>query len=146
MLGRPVARRLLKEGFAVRAMARNPELARAALPSDVEVVRGDLVDPGSIDGALQGCDAVYLTVETLPKAHFCPETDGLQNLVAVAKNQGRPRLMILSALRASFPECAHHPVTLRLFQVPMEFLSPVPACLDLSGEFLGPSLGVAEDD
>ena len=44
MLGRPVVRRLLKEGFEVRVMARQPEKAAAKLPDGVEVVLGDLQD------------------------------------------------------------------------------------------------------
>jgi uncharacterized protein YbjT (DUF2867 family) len=48
----------LPEGVQVRALARNPE--RAALPSHVEVVRGDLNVPESLDDCLEGIDAVFL--------------------------------------------------------------------------------------
>jgi len=48
----------LPAGVQVRALARNPE--RAALPSRVEVVRGDLSVPESLDECLEGIDAVFL--------------------------------------------------------------------------------------
>ena len=46
----------------------------------------------------------------------------------------------------SLAEPAHHPVALRLFHIAVQFLGTVPPGLDLSGQFLCPALGVAEDD
>ena len=47
-VGRQVVSRLAATGIQVRAMARNPGLAR--LPPQVEVVRGDLTLPETLDG------------------------------------------------------------------------------------------------
>ncbi|WP_432095514.1 SDR family oxidoreductase [Streptomyces sp. bgisy100] len=58
-VGRHVVSELREGGFAVRALARNPDAAR--LPRGVDVVRGDLSDPPSLDAALRGVDAVFLT-------------------------------------------------------------------------------------
>ena len=49
----------------VRAMTRNP--GAASFPEGVEVVRGDLTDPASLDPGLTGVDAVFL-VWTAPEA------------------------------------------------------------------------------
>ncbi len=97
MLGRPVVRRLVQEGFAVRVMARNPPAAAAVLPAGVECVAGDLERPDEIDAALQHCSAVYLSVDSKAGARFLPETEGLRNVLLAAKNH-RPRLLLLSAL------------------------------------------------
>jgi len=66
-IGRQVVSQLLSTGAQVRAMTRNPDAAR--LPSGVEAVRGDLTDPTSLDGCLDGVDAVFL-VWTAPAGVF----------------------------------------------------------------------------
>jgi uncharacterized protein YbjT (DUF2867 family) len=48
-VGRQVVSRLAATGMQVRAMARNPGAAR--LPPQVEVVRGDLTLPETLDGS-----------------------------------------------------------------------------------------------
>jgi uncharacterized protein YbjT (DUF2867 family) len=58
-VGRQVLSQLQVRGGAVRALMRNPEKER--LPPGVEVVRGDLSVPESIEPALKGIDAVFLT-------------------------------------------------------------------------------------
>jgi uncharacterized protein YbjT (DUF2867 family) len=108
MLGRPVVRRLLKDGFRVRVLARNPGKAKALLPSSVEIAAGDLSRPESLDESAKGIDALYVSVETLPGAKFHPETEGLRNIAAAARKHGRPRLLVLSALGSSSPEAQRH--------------------------------------
>ncbi len=58
-VGGQVARQLAAGGTPVRALARDPRAA--SLPPDVEVVQGDLTAPETLDRALGGVDAVYLT-------------------------------------------------------------------------------------
>src|SRR6185437_8704197 len=65
-VGRQVAAQLAARGVAVRALARNPEAAR--LPPEVEVARGDLTAPESLDAALAGVDAVFLVWTAAPEA------------------------------------------------------------------------------
>jgi uncharacterized protein YbjT (DUF2867 family) len=60
---------LATTGAQVRALARNPGAAR--LPSQVEVVRGDLTLSETLDGCLDGIDAVFL-VWTAPAAAVAP--------------------------------------------------------------------------
>ncbi len=57
-VGRQVVSQLLAAGVRCRAMARSPE--SAGLPGQVEVVRGDLTVPASLDPCLDGVDAVFL--------------------------------------------------------------------------------------
>jgi uncharacterized protein YbjT (DUF2867 family) len=57
-VGRHVVNGLLDAGVRVRAMTRNPETAH--LPDDVEVVQGDLLDPGGLDAALDGVSRMFL--------------------------------------------------------------------------------------
>jgi uncharacterized protein YbjT (DUF2867 family) len=64
-IGRQVVSQLLAMDVQVRAMTRDPDAA--GLPPGVEVVRGDLTDPATLDGCLEGVEAVFL-VWTAPAA------------------------------------------------------------------------------
>jgi len=68
-VGGHVVAQLTAAGTPVRALVRNPEMAR--LPGHVEVVRGDLTVPESLDAALDGIDTVFL-VWTAPAAAAGP--------------------------------------------------------------------------
>lgn len=57
-VGRHVVQGLLEAGATVRALVRNPQAAE--LPAPVEVVQGDLYDPGLVEAAAVGVDAVFL--------------------------------------------------------------------------------------
>ncbi|RCV52916.1 NAD(P)H-binding protein [Marinitenerispora sediminis] len=57
-VGRQVVTQLRAEGVPVRALTRDPAAAR--LPDGVTVLRGDLSDPDSLAGALDGVRAVFL--------------------------------------------------------------------------------------
>ncbi|HET6398414.1 MAG TPA: SDR family NAD(P)-dependent oxidoreductase [Candidatus Thermoplasmatota archaeon] len=57
-IGRALVNRLVAEGVQVRAIARNPEKARA-LPEGVEVVPGDLTSPADVRAAVEGVDTVF---------------------------------------------------------------------------------------
>jgi uncharacterized protein YbjT (DUF2867 family) len=68
-IGRNVVTHLTAAGASVRAMVRNPDTA--GLPPPVEVVRGDLTLPDTLDGSLQGIQAVFL-VWTAPAPAATP--------------------------------------------------------------------------
>ena len=57
-VGRQVTAQLLAADVFVRALTRNPNTAD--LPSLVEVVRGDLTLPETLDGCCDGIDAIFL--------------------------------------------------------------------------------------
>jgi uncharacterized protein YbjT (DUF2867 family) len=64
-IGRQVVTQLTATGARVRALVRNPDGAR--LPQHVEVMRGDLTCPDTLDACLAGIDTVFL-VWTAPAA------------------------------------------------------------------------------
>jgi uncharacterized protein YbjT (DUF2867 family) len=65
-VGRHVVDQLAAAGVQVRAMSRNPDAA--ALPPGVELVRGDLTVPETLDRCLQDIDAVFLVWVAPPAA------------------------------------------------------------------------------
>jgi uncharacterized protein YbjT (DUF2867 family) len=85
-VGRQVVSQLIAAGSQVRAMARNPDGAK--LPPQVQVVRGDLTVPETLDACLDGTDAVFL-VWTAPHSTVAP---ALQRITQRAR-----RIVYLSA-------------------------------------------------
>ncbi len=69
IVGRQVLSQLPVTGVRVRALARNPRTA--GLPPRVDVVRGDLTLPKTLDACLDNIDAVFL-VWTAPLAAAAP--------------------------------------------------------------------------
>ena len=57
-IGSQVVAQLAGTGCRIRALTRRPESAR--LPRDVDVVRGDLSQPETLDASLDDVDAVFL--------------------------------------------------------------------------------------
>ena len=57
-VGRQVVAQAVQAGAEVRAMVRDP--GKATFPPGVEVARGDLSDPASLQAPLLGADAVFL--------------------------------------------------------------------------------------
>jgi len=74
-IGRQVLSQLAANGVRVRAMARDPGAAR--LPPQVEVVRGDLTLPETLDPCLDGIDMVFL-VWTAPGAAVSPALERIE--------------------------------------------------------------------
>lgn len=85
-VGRQVVSQLIAANVRVRAMVRNPDAAN--LPTQVEIVRGDLTLPDTLDPALDGADAVFL-VWTAPGTAVAPA------LARIAKHV--PQVVFLSA-------------------------------------------------
>ena len=65
-IGRQVVAQLAANGAPVRAMTRNPKAA--GLPAEVEVVRGDLTVPGTLDRCLEDIHSVFLVWTAPPSA------------------------------------------------------------------------------
>jgi len=85
-VGRRVIDQLIDANVSVRALARNPDSAN--LPARVEIVRGDLTIPDTLDRPLDDVDAVFL-VWTAPATAFAPA------LGRIAKHV--PRVVFLSS-------------------------------------------------
>ncbi|WP_137229872.1 NAD(P)H-binding protein [Streptomyces sp. BPSDS2] len=104
-VGRRVVEQLLERGAHVRALTRDP--ARAELPAGVDVVRGDLTDPASLEPALDGVTGLHLI--TFGGGLFAPLETG-EEILGLARKAGVRRVTVLhgggatpmeSAVRAS---------------------------------------------
>lgn len=96
-IGAHIVRVLLAEGYRVRAAVRDPDKARSvdpllALPGAderLELAQGDLLDPGSYDQAIAGCDAVFhvaspyaLTVDDPQRDLVDPAVKGTRSVLS----------------------------------------------------------------
>src|SRR5438045_3624403 len=56
---------LEQEPVRLRCLARNPDSLRSRVRSDTEIIRGDVLDPASLDEALQGTHMAYYLVHLM---------------------------------------------------------------------------------
>lgn len=110
-LGRLVLGELVSRGKKVRALVR-PGSDTAHFPKSVEVVRGDLLDPGSLRGLADGVSAVVTSAigysERRPGDSLRTDREGNRNLIDEAKRASVPRFVLLSILQCDqAPDVPH---------------------------------------
>ena len=107
-LGRQIVRRALDEGHEVRCMVRSPRKASFLTEWGCELTRGDLLEPASLDYALEG-QQVLIDAATAratdPGSAFEIDWTGKQNLFAAARRAQVNRVVFVSLLAA-----AQHPM------------------------------------
>lgn len=96
-VGRLIVDELARNGHQVRALTRDP--AKADLPEGVEVVAGDLAEPGSLTAAFEGVEAVHLI--NFAGDDYAPLKTGEQ-LVELAAKAGVRKVTVLGG-RADGP-------------------------------------------
>ena len=84
-VGRSLVSQLVQAGEPVRAMTRDPAAAR--FPAGVQVVHGDLADPGTLAAALAGAD----------RLHLFPYPATAREVVDLAGRAGVRRVTVLSS-------------------------------------------------
>ncbi len=91
-IGNGVAKLLSEQGHEVRVLVR--ESSRTdQLPRGVDVVVGDLDDPGSVGAGLDGVDAVFALFAT-------PGVTQAEVMIEAAKSVGVSRVVLLSSIGA----------------------------------------------
>ncbi len=98
MLGAPVAAALRRRGLVVRALVRDAEKARRVLGDGYELARGDVMDGDALQRALDGCQAVHVSLSggMDPRAIERIEHHGTANVAVAAARAGVRHLTYLS--------------------------------------------------
>ena len=102
-LGRQIARRALDDGHQVRCMVRTPRKASFLQEWGCELTRGNLLQPDSLDYALDGVDAVIDAATSRPddpKSIYVTDWDGKVNLLRACERAEVKRYVFLSLLGA----------------------------------------------
>jgi uncharacterized protein YbjT (DUF2867 family) len=95
-ISRLVIPQLLAAGAFVRALVHNADKAKVFSEKGVQVIVGDLEDPGSLSKAFEGVSAVFLLTP------FGEKADALaRNAITAARKAGRPYIVRLSAIKAA---------------------------------------------
>jgi len=99
---------LVAAGHDVRAMTRDPE--RYDAPDGVEAVRGDLLDPDSLDGAFEGVEAAYYLVHSMGSGDDFEERDrtAARNFAEAASAAGVDRVVYLGGLGEDTDDLSPH--------------------------------------
>ena len=102
-VGPKIVHALRAEERPVRALVRDPAGtgARTLAAWGCELVRGDMTDAESLNGAVQGCDTVVHLVALAPGSQRSFERimeRGTRDLIAAAREAGVTRFVLMSAL------------------------------------------------
>ncbi len=103
-LGRQIARRALDAGHVVRCVVRSPRKAAFLQEWGCDLTRGDLLEPDSLDYALEGQEAVIDAATaraTDGGSAYDIDWAGKQNLFAACGRAGLRRLVFVSLLDAA---------------------------------------------
>jgi uncharacterized protein YbjT (DUF2867 family) len=91
---------LEKQGVRLRCVARSPEKMRPRVRPGTEVVRGDVLDPASLDRALQGVHTAYYLVHLMSGSKDFEKEDrqAALNFAGAARKAGVRRIIYLGGL------------------------------------------------
>jgi uncharacterized protein YbjT (DUF2867 family) len=96
-VGSTLVAQLVREGYPVRVLARDPQKARHLLGSEVEVFQGDLADAASLVRAFRGVQRAFVATAPTPTLG-----DEEINLIEVARAAAIERLVKLSGFGIEF--------------------------------------------
>lgn len=95
---------LLQSGYPVRAMGRSIEKMRGrpwADHSDIELIKGDIMDPDSLNQAVKGCGTIYYLVHSMisqKENYRHADRIGAQNLIKAATYHQVDHIIYLGGL------------------------------------------------
>jgi uncharacterized protein YbjT (DUF2867 family) len=108
-VGGRLLRKLEATGRSVRCMARRPEVLSGRAAAQTEIVRGDILDPDSLQEALAGVTAAYYLVHSMASSEPFADADrrGAENFAAAARQSGVSRIVYLGGLGAEHDVSTH---------------------------------------
>ncbi len=100
MLGKPVARQLIADGYALNLIGRNENKLKELFPT-ATIAHANVCEKASLIDAFSGQDAVYINLsinQSSKERDPQPEREGIENIIAAAKASGIKRIIYLSSL------------------------------------------------
>jgi uncharacterized protein YbjT (DUF2867 family) len=112
-VGKALTERLVREGRAPRVLTRRPDAARASLPTEVELFKGEAVEGTGLDGALSRVSVAYYLIHSMgarPGSLDFAESDrrAASNFVDAARRAGVDRIIYLGGLGDDAPSSSRH--------------------------------------
>jgi dihydroflavonol-4-reductase len=106
VVGRPLVERLVSDGRDVRALARTQAASEALEALGARPVRGDVLDPASLQAAVRGCGTVFhvagMNAMCLrdPQPMYRTNVEGSENVVRAAVLEDVDRVVYTSSASA----------------------------------------------
>ena len=99
-VGGRLVKSLERRGVRLRCLARRPEYVNARVCPTTEIVKGDVMDPASLSGAMQGVSTTYYLVHSMGDSGSFDKQDrqAAANFALAAKEAGVRRIIYLGAL------------------------------------------------
>ncbi|BBC25509.1 SDR family oxidoreductase [Pseudanabaena sp. ABRG5-3] len=103
--GRHIVAELIKRNIPVRALVRNLELAKQVLPTEVELVQGNVLFADTLSEAIADCDVLVCATGAKPSLNalepYLVDYIGTKNLVKAAKAKNIKHFALVSSLCVS---------------------------------------------
>jgi uncharacterized protein YbjT (DUF2867 family) len=103
--GRRIVQQLVDRGIPVRALVRNLDSGRAVLPSQVELVLGDVGKAEGLQSAISDCTVVFCATGARPSfdptGPYKVDYEGTKHLVDAAKANGVEHFVLVTSLCTS---------------------------------------------
>ncbi|WP_069628762.1 SDR family oxidoreductase [Streptomyces niveus] len=99
-IGRLVVTEALARGHTVRALVRDTAKGARVLAKEAELVVGDVTRPETLIGAVDGADAIVLTLGSFGTGDSSPEAvdyAGVRNILTALRGQ-RPRVTLMTSI------------------------------------------------
>ncbi len=108
-IGGRLLRALEDRGVHLRCLARRPEFLRRRVGESTEVVKGDVLDPESLEEALAGVDTAFYLVHSMGSGRDFARKDrsAAENFAHAARAAGVRRIIYLGGL-GSGPDLSPH--------------------------------------
>jgi uncharacterized protein YbjT (DUF2867 family) len=102
--------KLMELNYSIRCLARNPEKIRARNWSNVEIVKGDVLEPETLQSGFQGVDIAYYLIHSMgTKENFeSLDIQAARNFGKAAKQAGTKRIIYLGGLAGESKELSPH--------------------------------------
>jgi uncharacterized protein YbjT (DUF2867 family) len=97
-------------GYHARCLARHPEVLAARHGSDLEIVRGDVLDPETLPAAMAGVYAAFYLVHSMGSRGNFAEEDvrAARQFGAAAREAGVKRIVYLGGLGSAGDALSDH--------------------------------------
>ncbi len=103
--GRRIVQELVNRQIPVKALVRDQNKGKEILPSEAELVVGDVLEMDSLTKAMTGCTVLLCATGARPSLDpsgpYQVDYEGTKNLVNVAKAQGIEQFVLVSSLCVS---------------------------------------------
>ena len=97
--GRMLTNLLASAGYQVRALVRNLDSAQSLIQPNVQLYKGDLASPSSLDGAFDGVDRAFVLTTIVPNT-----VELFQNFFDAARRTTGAHVVKFSALGAGYAD------------------------------------------